>query len=111
MARTDEEVAKILRELYDEEFGGRAGARYVLSWGDLRAIYGYRKLYETRFERLLEAAGSQRLCVLDLGEGENGRLIIVIKIGTVDRWRKLPKRLVDKWRKPLDDDGDEPDDD
>jgi len=55
VARTDDEVVEVLREIYRSEFGGKTGQRYLIAWSDLRTIYGFGKLFESRFERLVEA--------------------------------------------------------
>jgi hypothetical protein len=111
MARTDEEVIQILRDIYAESFGGKVGQRFLISWGDLRAIYGFRKLFSSRFYQLAETAFENRLYLWDLGEGENGHLIAVIKTGTVDRWRRVPKKVIEKYREPPDDAGEVSEDD
>jgi hypothetical protein len=110
MARTDDEVVEVLSEIYRAEFGGKDGQRYLISWGDLRAIYGFGKFFESRFRLLLEAAIKRRLYLLDLGEGENGRLIAVVRMKTIDRWRRVPKRIIDEYRLSVDDDGSGEDD-
>jgi hypothetical protein len=111
MARTDEEVIQVLRDIYAESFGGKVGQRFLISWGDLRAIYGFRKLFLSRFDQVAEAAFENRLYLWDLGEGESGHLIAVIKTGTIDRWRRVPKKIIEKYRISPDDDGDTGEDD
>lgn len=98
MARTDDEVISVLRRIYRSNFGSKLNARYLISWEDLRALYGLTKLYQTRFERMAELAVDAGFYIIDLGTGENGRLIAVIKIRTVDRWRKVPRRIIDEHR-------------
>jgi hypothetical protein len=107
MARTEREVIRILREIYEAEFGGKRNQRYLISWGDLRAIYGFSALYQTRFDALVEEGRKRRLYLLDLGEGETGRLIAVLRTRTVDRWRRVPRKIIDEFRMPPDEDGDE----
>lgn len=106
MPRTNEEVIQVLREMYAERFGGKIGQRFLISWSDLRTIYGFRKLVYSRFYQLAEAGFQNRLYLWDLGEGENGHLIAVIRTGTIDRWRRVPKKIVEQYRIPSDDDGD-----
>lgn len=106
MARTEKEVVQVLRKIYADTFGGKEGQRFLISWGDLRAVYGFRKLFDVRFEQLAEAAIEKRLYLWDLGEGENGHLIAVIKSGTIDRWRRVPKKVIEQYRNPPDDGGD-----
>lgn len=110
MPRTDDEVASILLELYNQEFGGKTRQRYLLSWADVRTLYGFGRFAMSRFDRLVEAAVKKRLYVLDLGEGENGHLVAVVKVGTVDRWRRAPKRIIEEYRLPPDDEEGEEDD-
>lgn len=113
MARTDDEVITILRQIYHAEFGGKEEQRFLISWADLRAIYGFGKLFETRFQSLAEAGIRRRLYLLDLGEGENGHLVAVLRTRTVDRWRRVPKKIIEEHRQAPDDaaEGDEDDED
>jgi hypothetical protein len=104
MARTDEEVASILREIYDMEFGGKERQRFLIQRAEIRAIYGFGKLTGSRLESLTEACMPKRLYLLDLGEGEKGHMIAVVKTRTVDRWRRVPKRIIDQYRLSPDDD-------
>ncbi|RJR47671.1 MAG: hypothetical protein C4567_00895 [Deltaproteobacteria bacterium] len=98
MPRTDEEVVDILLELYAENFGGKEGQRFLISWEDLRSVYGFEKLFYSRFNRLEEAASAKRLYLWDLGEGGNGHQIAVIRSRTVDRWRRVPKRIIRTYK-------------
>lgn len=100
MARSDDEVIQELLELYGEAFGGKEGARFLIAWGDLRSLYGFRKLFESRFGRLAELAADSGLYLWDLGEGENGHLVAVVKISTIDRWRKVPKKIIEVHKAP-----------
>ena len=105
------QVVEVLRQFYAEKFGGKTGQRFLISWGDLRAIYGFRKLFSSRFYQLAEIAFEKRLCLWDLGEIENGHLIAVVKTATINRWRRIPKKLIEGYRLALDDDGDNAEDD
>ena len=102
--RSNEEVVDILINLYAEKFGGTEKQRYLISWADIRNIYGLKKLYNIRFNQLVEAASNKKLYLWDLGEGDNGRLIGVIKIKTVDRWRRVPKKIIDNYKIDIDED-------
>lgn len=111
MPRTDDEVITVLREIYNSTFGGKQRQRFLISWADLRGIYGFGKLFESRFQALAEAGIKRRLYLFDLGEGESGRLVAVLRTRTVDRWRRVTKKIVDEHRLPSDDDTDSDDDD
>ena len=97
MSKTNEEVADILLKLYDDSFGGAEKQRYLISWGDLKNIYGLKKLFNSRLNELIEAASNKKLYLFDLGEGDKGHLIGVIKIQTVDRWRRVPRKIIDSY--------------
>lgn len=111
MPRTNDEVVTILREIYRSTFGGKQRQRFLISWADLRAIYGFGKLFESRFQALAEAGIKRKLYLFDLGEGESGRLVAVLRMSTVDRWRRVTKKIIDEYRLPSDDNPDSEDDD
>jgi hypothetical protein len=111
VARTDEQVASILLEIYNSEFGGKERQRFLISWADIRTIYGFGKLTGSRFEKLDEASLQKGLYILDLGEGETGHMVAVVKIRTVDRWRRVTKRTIDQYRLPPDNEAEGEDDD
>jgi len=110
MARTDDEVVSILRDIYNSDFAGKERQRFLILWADLRALYGFGRLTMSRFGLLAEAAMRRRFYLLDLGEGESGHLVAVVRTRTVDRWRRVPKRIIDQYRIPPDDDTDTEDD-
>ena len=94
MARTDDEVIDELRAIYMEEFAGKANQRFLISWADLRALYGFGRLEGARFGRLSERAFQRGAYLFDLGESENGHMVAVLRRRTVDRWRKVPRSVV-----------------
>lgn len=102
MARTDRQVVEVLSKLYAENFGGKNGGRLIIRWGDLRGIYGFSRLFESRFLQLVQCA-SNRFYLWDLGEAEPGHLVAVIKISTVDRWRRVPEKIAKEYRLSPDD--------
>jgi hypothetical protein len=113
MSRTDAEVIAELKGLYRENFGGKENQRFLIMWSDLRSLYGFRKLFETRFARLAELAADANLYLWDLGEGETGRWIAVVRAKTADRWRRVPKKIMLTHKAPVveDDEADADEDD
>ena len=111
MARTDNEVIEVLKEIYAESFGGKSRQRFLISWSDLRMIYGFGKLFQSRFDQLSEAAYRKNLYLWDLGEGESGHLIAVIRSRTIDRWRRVPKKIAETYYTPPQDESDTEEDD
>ncbi|MCC4544815.1 hypothetical protein LMA44_22870, partial [Enterobacter hormaechei] len=53
-----------------------------------------------RIDKLVESAFDSGLYLFDLGESERGRLIAVIKSGTVNRWRRVPKKITEQYIEP-----------
>lgn len=94
MTRTDDEVINELKAIYSESFGGKERQRFLLSWADLRGLYGFDRLFETRFARLAERASERGLYLFDLGEGANGHMVAILRRSTVDRWRRAPRKIV-----------------
>jgi len=94
MARSDDEVVDILRDIYRASFGGKARQRFLISWPDLRSLYGFGALYQSRFERLVERGAERGAYLFDLGEGTSGHMVAVIGRKTVDRWRKVPRHII-----------------
>ncbi len=92
--RTEDEVIDILRGLYNEEFGGKVRQRFRLSWADLRVIYGTTKLFRSRFESLKERAFERGLYVWNPIEDD----IVVVRRSNVERWRRVPKRIIEEYR-------------
>lgn len=111
MARTDDEVVEVLRAIYDAEFGGKERQRFLISWADLLAIYGCRNLFLSRFQALVEAGTKQQIYLFDLGQHESAHLVAVVRARTVDRWRRVPRRIIEEYRRAPDDDAHEGDDD
>ncbi|MBK8754653.1 MAG: hypothetical protein IPL99_24740 [Candidatus Competibacteraceae bacterium] len=92
-----EDMVDTLLEIYEDDFAGKKNQRYLIQMNDLRKLYGLRKMHRFRFEKLAEFAESEGLYLLDLGESESGHPIAVISCATVDRWRQVPKRIIEGY--------------
>ena len=93
--RTNEAVIAILLELYEAEFGGKRNQRYTIDREDIRRIYGFARLFDSRVNELIQAASQVGLLVIDLGQGPTGGKLAVVKTKTVSSWRAVTKRLTD----------------
>jgi hypothetical protein len=58
-----------------------------------------------------ESAADLGLYLWDLGQGEAGRYVAVVRITTVDRWRKVPRRIVEEYQAPVTDADDQANED
>jgi len=98
MKRTELEVVEILKEMYKSEFGGKKNQRFLISKAQLKSIYGYEALHDTRVALLQEEAAQQGLYVLDLGLTEPlGQVYAVVRSRTALRWRRVPKNVIEKY--------------
>jgi hypothetical protein len=91
--RTDEEVVDVLLKLYDDEFGGKTGQQYVMTWSDLRAIRGGARLETGVFNRLWSEALERDISIVQLDSGSNPDLVVIRK-DTTDRWRRVPRKTI-----------------
>jgi hypothetical protein len=110
VARTDDQVITELRTIYREQFAGKERARYLISWADLRSLYGFEKLYNSRFEQLAERAVERGLYLFDLGQGDKGHMVAVLLRSTADRWRRASKIVIQDHLPPPSSNGDGEDD-
>lgn len=111
MARTTQEIASILRELYDEEFSGDECELYQLSWDQLRGIAGAERLTDSIIANIGKA-------MLDSGYAlvPFDNFLLVCMESNFNRTRKVPARLVESCiyvadEELVEDDGDQEIDD
>ena len=97
MARSNEEVIKILFEIYKDEFGSKKNQRYLIDKGDLRTLFGFSRLEQSRLDSLSEDAYEEDMLIIDLGQISIGNMVAIIKTNTVERWRSVPKKIVQKY--------------
>ena len=89
----DAVVDNLLR-IHDDIFAGKENQRFIIAMDDLRKLYGLQRFSSAKFQELVEKAYVSGLYLLDLGTSNRGRLVAVIKADTLDRWRKVPKKIV-----------------
>lgn len=92
MARTTQEIASILRELYDEEFSDDECEPYQLTWDQLRGIAGVERLTDSIIANICKA-------MLDSGYAlvPFDNFLLVTKESNFKRTRKVPARLVELY--------------
>ena len=92
MARTAAETASILRDLYDEEFGGDECEPYQIGWEQLRGIAGVERLTDD----IITNVGKR---MLDSGYAliPFDNFLLVCKETDYRRKRKVPARIVESY--------------
>lgn len=107
MARTAQETASILSELYDEEFNGEESEPYQIGWDQLRGIAGVERLTDdiiTNVGKMMLDSGYV-LVPFD-------NFLLVGMEANYRRTRKVPARIVENYLAVtddalVDDDGDQ----
>lgn len=93
MARTAEETAEILKDLYNESFGDDYRAPFRLNWDQLRGIAGTGKLEIGYIRKVNEALLAEGYALLTFNYS-----FIVAHDGDFPETRDLPARLAERHR-------------
>lgn len=107
MARTTGEITEILKELYDEEFGGDECESFQLSWCQLRKIAGVERLTDDIISNIGKMMLDSGYALVTFDD-----FFLVAMEANFRRTRKLPARIAEKYlavsnEELADDDGDQ----
>ena len=106
MARTAEDTASILRELYDEDFSSEMSEPYQIAWDQLRGIAGVERLSEDIIANVSKLMLDTGYVLVPLDN-----FFLVGMEANYRRTRKVPARLVESYLlvsdEELVDDGDQ----
>jgi hypothetical protein len=92
MKRTFEEVADLLVELYEEDFGGKSKGRYKISRNDLAAISGRAQIKQGAVDQISELLADEHgLLMIDLGNE-----FPITKISILRNYRSVTAKLIKK---------------
>ena len=92
MERTAAQMATVLRELYDENFGGDEYEPFRLGWGDLRQLSGVAKVTDGFITAInCELAGSDHALV------PFSDFLMVTSEADCRQRRKLPGRVLENY--------------
>src|SRR5438132_14164173 len=105
MPRSDEEVIDKILKIYQSRFGGKQGQRFLIGWLEVRDLYPMARMEQGRFTQLWYEGVRRGVYLHDLDYVDGEHLIAVIRTKTVNRWRRVPKRLSglhgpDEWAEP-----------
>jgi hypothetical protein len=95
MRKTPQEVAAILRYLYDLTFGSKPSGRFQIPAERLRKLCGRSSLRDAFIEELEESCEEEGLKLFSIGDN-----YIVLNIDTLHRYRKPNDEMIDGF-KPL----------
>ena len=91
---------------YEATFGGKDRGRFLVSRDDLRTLLGVKRLHASTVEKLIDACLELGLVVIDM-ESSFG----FAEAKFVEKWRKVPTRLIDEQANQLSKDEDDEIDD
>ncbi len=104
------QLAELLKdELYTAEFCGKSQGRYIIDRDDLKTLLKVHRLTSDMMTALADECLDNQLLMIDL-DG----VFAFVELTSVQRWRKVPTRLIKHFTLQLDnqeDDDDEDEDD
>jgi hypothetical protein len=93
MANDIHDVALTLsRDAYDANYGGKDRSRFLVNRNDLKKILGVSRLHPTKIMELTDACLGRGLILIDMDDA-----FAFVKLKYVEKWRKLPDRLVNEY--------------
>jgi hypothetical protein len=89
-AKTPVEVAEIVKQIYEQEFGGKDRGRFQISRAGLREISGRKgRLEESIIKATIDEAYELGLVVTEMGDDFS-----VIEASVMHNYRKVPKQVI-----------------
>lgn len=92
-----EQVAQLLyNQAYEASFGGKSRGRFQVSRDDIKRLLGVSRLHPSKIQQLSDACLATNLVFIDM----DGTYAFA-ETKFVDKWRKLPSRLVLEYASEL----------
>lgn len=101
MARTAQETAKVLSDIYDESFANDSFEQFQIGWPELRSIAGVPKLTTVYLNQV-----NSHLCNLEMLLVVCDSFLLVARQQDLSHARTVPDRLVEQYL-PDSEDGDD----
>jgi hypothetical protein len=99
-------VAELLaREIYNAEFAGKERGRFIVDRQQLKGLLGVPRLRDTALSALTDECLDWGLVLIDMDDK-----IGFAEASYVEKWRKLPDRLLTEYVSELDADEDDEED-
>jgi hypothetical protein len=101
MARTAQETAQVLSDIYDESFANDSFEQFQIGWPELRSIAGVPKLTSSYLNQL-----NKHLRDLEILLVECDSFLLVARQQDLSQARTVPARLVEQYLPDFEDDDD-----
>lgn len=103
---TNERIEKVASALYikayESEFGGKNRGRFLVSREDIKTLIGAKRLHSSTVQRMIDACLELGLVVIDMDDS-----FAFAEKAYVDKFRKLPTRLVTEFANEIDQEEDD----
>lgn len=106
MNKTPEQVALLLANIYEDEFGGKRRGRFKITRSSLRRLAGRKRLEDSTINRIMGAALEIGYILVDLGDN-----LAVVEESVMLNYRPVPKSVLSRHSIENDDATGEEDDD
>lgn len=97
MANDVDDVAGTLyTDAYEASYGGKDRGRFIVTREDLKKLLGVSRLHPTKIQELTDACLTLGLVLIDMDH-----VFAFAELQFIDKWRKLPSRLVSEYADEL----------
>lgn len=87
--KTPEEMALLLRKIYELEFGGKSRGRFKISRSNFRQLSQRQRLEDSTIQKIIEEALELGFVVTDLGD-----YFSVVGLNVMMNYRPVPKSIL-----------------
>lgn len=101
MARTAQETAQVLSDIYDESFANDSFEQFKIGWSELRSIAGVPKLTSSYLNQLNNHLLDQEMLLVVCDS-----FLLVARQQDLSHARTVPARLVEQYLPNFEDDDD-----
>ena len=100
--KSAEQMAKIIKEIYEEKFGGKKRGRFQLSRSQFRRLGGRKRLWDTFIEQVADECLELGYILIPVED-----IIAVIEENVVLNYRSVPKSIINSYLEEDDDEGED----
>ena len=90
--KSAQEIAHILKEIINLEFGGKERGRFQISRSKLRALSARKRIGDSFVFELTEACFENGLVFIDIGD-----FYAVLECPTMHNYRRVPTNIIKKY--------------
>lgn len=96
MNDVDDVAGTLYTDAYEASYGGKDRGRFLVSRDDLKKLLGVSRLHPGKIQELADACLALGLVLIDMDH-----VFAFAELQFIDKWRKLPSRLVSEYADDL----------